>query len=171
VRRKGFRKPEAMTFAKAADSLFATERVSRSWKPGRRRSTAIGQTTCLVTSGARSSRSVSGTASSTGIGRCASRPNRSPASVNCRLTVLRMGLAWAKKKELRQDLPELEYARRSASARERHSSPSRCGRFCGHSTTSKRVRCSLRSSRPGSARPSSGRFAGGTSTDREPSPR
>lgn len=109
--RDGLRKPEAVTFAKAADRWFADEQVARAWKPGtlaqyrhwkndlcayfRVPIAAIKQRHCVEYRDWALRQS----------------SYRSPASVNSRLTVLRMILGWARDKELRADVPTIKYAK------------------------------------------------------------
>jgi hypothetical protein len=111
VEQSQYRKPSALTFGEAADRWYASERVSRAWKP----STAsqyrhwandvvdyfklpiatIKQRHCIeYRDWALSESSYS-----------------SPASVNSRLTILRMILDWAKDSEYRPDVPGIKYAR------------------------------------------------------------
>jgi integrase len=109
--RDGLRKPAVVNFAEAADRWFASERVARSWKRGtasqyrhwaddlshyfRGPVAAIRERHCVEYRD------------------WALRESsyRSPSSVNSRLTVLGMILRWAKKNELRPDVPALEYAK------------------------------------------------------------
>jgi integrase len=109
--RDGFKKPEALSFARASEQWFADEQVARAWKPGtvsqyrhwkndlcdyfRVPVAAIRQRHCVEFRDWALQHS----------------SYRSPASVNSRLTVLRMILAWAHDKDLRPDVPSLKYAK------------------------------------------------------------
>lgn len=109
--RDGLRKPEAVSFAKAADQWFEDERVARAWKPGtvsqyRHWKEDLCDYFRLPVAKIRQRHCVEYRDWAL---RHSSYP--SPASVNSRLTVLRMILAWAHDKDLRPDLPSLKYAK------------------------------------------------------------
>jgi integrase len=111
VEQSQYRKPSALPFADAAERWYASERVSRAWKHSTARHyrhwaddlceyfhlpiATIKQRHCIeYRDWALSESSYS-----------------SPASVNSRLTILRMILGWAKDSEYRPDVPGIKYAR------------------------------------------------------------
>ena len=111
VRRDDYRKPDALSFAAAAERWFEDEWIARAWKPGTSAQyrhwandlcgyfsgpvAAIKQRDCV------------------GFRDWALRKSsyRSPASVNSRLTVLRMVLSWAHENDYRPDVPTMKYAK------------------------------------------------------------
>jgi integrase len=111
VEQRDYRRPSALTFAEAAERWYNSERVSRAWKSG----TASqyrhwaddladyfkGPVAAIQQRQAVAYRDWA----------LAESSYSSPASVNSRLTVLRMVLAWAKDNEFRPDVPKLKYAK------------------------------------------------------------